>query len=405
MTDALTAQSTLGADGGRVERPDSLAAAAALLSESHGTVLLRGGGTKLDWGGLVTDTDLVVDTSELRGVLTHNPADMTASVRAGTRLTDLQEHLAKDNQWLALDPPTATRGATVGGLLAAADSGPSRLRYGGLRDLVIGVTLVLADGTVARSGGHVIKNVAGYDLAKLVHGSLGSLALVAEVVVRLHPRPAASLTVAGRADASQATAAVLSLAAGPLEPAAVEWIGGAESGTLYVREDGSATHVETAGTRTVHLLRTLGVGAEPLSSDEARVAWQDHATAVLGDDDETVLRVSSRPSDLAHLVQHAAEAARTSGLTLQVVSSAGLGLHTFRLRGGGAAGHARAVTVMRECALGRRASVLLRQRSDEVNRLVDALDPPPTTAALLRQVKAQFDPAGRLAPARFAPWY
>jgi len=405
LTDLSRPGGALGGDSARVERPDSLAAAAELLRQSHGTVLLCGGGTKLDWGGLVTDPDLVVHTRDLRGVLTHNPADMTASVRAGTTLTDLQEHLDGDNQWLALDPPTATRGATVGGLLAAGDSGPSRLRYGGLRDLVIGVTLVLADGTVARSGGHVIKNVAGYDLAKLVHGSLGSLALVAEVVVRLHPRPAASLTVAGPADAAQATAAALALAASPLEPAAVEWVGGAESGTLYVREDGSASHVETAGTRTVQLLQTLGVVAQTLSSDEGRAAWHDHATAVIGSNDETVLRVSSRPSDLAHLVRHAAEAARASGVTLQVVSSAGLGLHTFRLRGGEAADHARAMTVVREYALSRHASVLLRQRPDEVNRLVDALGPPPSTAALLGQIKAQFDPAGRLAPARFAPWY
>jgi len=392
-------------DRARVERPDSVAAAAALLRDSRGTVLLRGGGTQLDWGGLATDPDLVVDTSELAGVLTHNPADMTASVRAGTRLTDLQDHLAGDNQWLALDPPTATRGATVGGLLAAGDSGPSRLRYGGLRDLVIGVTLVLADGTVARSGGHVIKNVAGYDLAKLVHGSLGSLALVAEVVVRLHPRPAVSLTVAGPADAAQATAAALALAASPLEPAAVEWVGGADFGTLYVREDGSAAYVETAAARTIQLLHTLGVAAHTLPPDEAGGAWYDHAAAVIGATDETVLRVSSRPSELASLVRHAAEAARASGVSLHVVSSAGLGLHTFRLRGSEPAGHAQAMTATRDHAVSGGASVLLRQRPPEVNELVDALGPPPSTAALLGQVKAQFDPAGRLAPGRFTPWY
>ncbi|MCY7343594.1 MAG: FAD-binding oxidoreductase, partial [Pseudonocardia sp.] len=198
-----------------VARPATVAETAAVLGDSAGTVLVRGGGTKLDWAGRVPDPDLVLDTTGLTGVLTHNPGDMTASVRAGSTLTALQEHLAASGQWLALDPPDA--GATLGGLLAAGDSGPSRLRYGGLRDHVIGVTLVLADGTVARSGGHVIKNVAGYDLAKLMYGSLGSLAVVAEVVLRLHPRPAASLTITGPADAAHATAAVLALAASPLE--------------------------------------------------------------------------------------------------------------------------------------------------------------------------------------------
>ena len=205
MTDVGTTDRT-GTRGAPVEQPRTLAQAADLLRDSTGSVLVRGSGTKGDWAGRVVDPELILDTTELRGVLTHNPADMTASVRAGTPLNELQHLLARSGEWLALDPPTAGRGATVGGLLAAGDSGPSRLRYGGLRDLGIGVTLVLADGQVARSGGHVIKNVAGYDLAKLANGSLGSLALVAEVVVRLHPRPPASTTPAGPAPPASAKA-------------------------------------------------------------------------------------------------------------------------------------------------------------------------------------------------------
>ncbi|MDQ3103832.1 MAG: FAD-binding oxidoreductase, partial [Actinomycetota bacterium] len=209
MSRLLTTTPGETAASGRVEAPGTLTEVSALLGGTTGTLLVRGAATKLDWAGRVTDPDLVVDTAALQGMLTHNPADMTASVRAGTPLQVLQETLAEEGQWLALDPPSASVGATVGGLLAAGDSGPSRLRYGGLRDLVIGVTLVLADGTLARAGSHVIKNVAGYDLSKLVHGSLGSLAVIAEVIVRLHPRPPASATAVGPADAAQATAATL----------------------------------------------------------------------------------------------------------------------------------------------------------------------------------------------------
>ena len=245
MTESLTQPRPETAGG--VVRPTTVAEAAQVLSGSTGSVLFRGGATQLDWAGRVPDPDLVVDTTDLSGVLTHNAGDMTASVRAGTTLIALQDQLAGAGQWLALDPPTASAGATVGGLLAAGDSGPSRLRYGGIRDLVIGVTIVLADGTVARSGGHVIKNVAGYDLAKLVHGSLGSLALVAEVVVRLHPLPERSVTFTGDADAAQATAAALALAASPLEPAAVEWASAADAGRLLVRVDGTEAPVDAAG--------------------------------------------------------------------------------------------------------------------------------------------------------------
>lgn len=390
--------------GQRHARPTTVAGTAEVLRGSTGSVLVRGGGTQLDWAGRVPDPDLVLDTTALTGVLTHNPGDMTASVRAGTTLTALQAELAGSGQWLALDPPTAGTGATLGGLLATGDSGPSRQRYGGLRDHVIGVTLVLADGTVARSGGHVIKNVAGYDLAKLAYGSLGALAVVAEVVLRLHPRPATSLTVAGPADARQATAAALALAASPLEPASLEWVSG-EPGTLLVRVDGTAGPVHASGTRLVALLAEHGVTAAPLSDADATTAWSDHAAAVRGAPGETVVRVSGLPSDLAALAGDLAAAAGPAGVGTHLVSAAGLGLHTVRLHGATAAAHAGVLAALRRHADARGASVLLRHRDPALDDLVDALGPPPSTAALLRGVKAQFDPAGRLAPGRFQPWF
>ena len=392
--------------GGRLEYPTTVADAAQLLRETDGTVLFRGRATKLDWAGRVDSPDLVLDTTRLEGILTHNPADLTASVRAGTTLTALQEHLSADGQWLALDPPTAQAGATIGGLLTTGDSGPSRLRYGGLRDLVIGVTLVLPDGTVARSGGHVIKNVAGYDLAKLAYGSLGSLALVAEVVVRLHPRPASSVTTAAVVDANAATTATLSIAASPLEPAAVEWVSdGDSSGHLYVRIDGTAAYVEASAQRLVSLLAGLGITASPLSDHDARSAWQAHSSAVLGTDHETVVRIAGLPSDLGSLAGHARQIAAAADLEVQLVSSAALGLQTVRLQGGEPTAHAQVFNAIRERALQQGASVLLRSRRPELDTFVDALGPAPSTVDLLRRIKAQFDPTSRCAPGRFRPWY
>lgn len=214
----------------RTERPGLVREAAELIRDTKGPLLFRGGGSKLGWGAPVDEPETLIETSRLSGLLTHNAADLTASARAGTTLTELRQSLAGAGQWLAIDPASEDDGATIGGVLATADSGPSRLRYGSLRDLVIGVTIVLADGTVARSGGHVIKNVAGYDLAKLLYGSLGSLGLIAEVVFRLHPRPVESRTIVGSADASTALDATLRLTSSAAEPAAVEWIQDGGSG-------------------------------------------------------------------------------------------------------------------------------------------------------------------------------
>ncbi len=411
MTDLQNASPDVTPTGpvGTEERPRTVAEAAGLLRRTAGTVLVRGGATKLDWAGRVDQPDLILDTAELRGVLTHNPADMTASVRAGTTLEELQRQLAGDGQWLALDPPTSSTGATVGGLLAAGDSGPSRLRYGGLRDLVIGVTLVLADGTVARSGGHVIKNVAGYDLAKIVNGSLGSLALIAEVVVRLHPRPEASLTIAGPATAAQATAAALALAASPHEPAAVEWVSNpgasGRTGQLLVRVDGTSAFVDGAGGRVRDLLAGLDVHASALSPVESTQVWQAQAGAVRGLEGETSLRICGLPGDFARLAERGIQLATDSGLDLQLVSSTALGIHTVRLGGGATSAHAAAVTALRAEAVSQGATVLLRSRPPELDRLVDALGPPPSSVELLRRVKDQFDPAGRWAPGRFRAWY
>jgi glycolate oxidase FAD binding subunit len=161
-------------------------------------VVARGGGTKIDWGSPPERCDVVLSTSRIEGIVDHEPADLVCVVRGGTTLRRVQEALASApgfRQRLMLDPPHGA-GATIGGVVATAASGPLRTRFGTPRDLVIGASFVLSDGTVARSGGKVVKNVAGFDVAKLLVGSLGTLAVITEVAFRLHPVPAASRTVA-----------------------------------------------------------------------------------------------------------------------------------------------------------------------------------------------------------------
>src|SRR6266508_3278743 len=186
-------------DGARAKwlaQPSSTTETAEVLRAAHEAGLrtvVRGGGTKLGWGNPPAGVDLVLSTARLGRVLEHAAGDLVTRVEAGVRLADLQAELAPAGQLLGLDPPEA--GATVGGVVAANASGPRRLRYGTVRDLLIGITVVLADGTVAHSGGKVVKNVAGYDLGKLFAGSLGTLGVIVEAIFRLHPVPAASAVV------------------------------------------------------------------------------------------------------------------------------------------------------------------------------------------------------------------
>src|SRR3989454_1933580 len=164
------------------------AAALRLSSEARLAVIPRGGATKLAWGNSPSRADLILSTTRLNRVLEHAWADLTVTVEAGCTFQTLQETLAQHGQRLALDPLWPEK-ATVGGILSTNDSGALRLRFGSLRDLIIGVTIALPDGTLASSGGKVVKNVAGYDLPKLVTGALGTLGVITRAVFRLHPLP------------------------------------------------------------------------------------------------------------------------------------------------------------------------------------------------------------------------
>jgi glycolate oxidase FAD binding subunit len=166
---------------------DEVATVMKFANENSLTVTPIGGGTKQTWGDAVA-TNIYIDLTRLNRVIEHPWQDLTCTVQAGCTWQHLQETLKKHNQFVALDPLWPER-ATVGGILATNDSGALRHKYGSLRDLVIGMTLVLADGTIARSGGKVVKNVAGYDLCKLLTGSLGTLAIITESTFRLHPLP------------------------------------------------------------------------------------------------------------------------------------------------------------------------------------------------------------------------
>jgi glycolate oxidase FAD binding subunit len=171
-----------------------LAAVLRLANDANLAVIPRGGGTKLTWGNAPQRADLVLSTARLNQIIEHVWADLTVSVEAGCAVAALQSALAQHGQRLAIDPLWPER-ATIGGILSTNDSGALRLRFGALRDLIIGITIALPDGTLASSGGKVVKNVAGYDLPKLMTGAFGTLGVITRAIFRLHPLPRLTRTL------------------------------------------------------------------------------------------------------------------------------------------------------------------------------------------------------------------
>lgn len=360
-------------------RPSTLAGARDAMRDSPGPLLLRGGGTKLGWGASGEPAATVVETTDLDPPIEHNAGDMTAAVGAGMRLSRLQAELSPAGQWLAVDPPSVGAGATVGGIIASGDCGPRRLRYGPVRDIVIGMTVVLSDGAVARSGGRVIKNVAGYDVAKLFAGSFGTLGLIARVAVRLHPAPQATATaVASGDDPARLAAAAAALARLPLEADCIDvgWSGGA--GRVLVRF-GGATAADRAQAAAE---RIEGLAVETVTDDVE--LWARHRAGQRSPDG-IVVKVSGRPTDLAA----ALEAARKAGGT--AVARAALGLSWIALPAGGD------LVALRQALSPRACSVL-----DGAGRVADpwpAVDE--GTLAVMERVKARFDPARAFRPGAF----
>src|SRR5450755_4734834 len=209
-----------------VAAPASLDEASAVMRAAAGlglAVVPRGGGTRLGWGCAPGRCDLIVETRLMNAVIEHAAGDLVARIQAGVPVRHLSAVLGEAGQRLALDPPATHDGGTIGGLLATGAAGPLRLRYGTPRDLLIGITVVRADGAVTRSGGKVVKNVAGYDLGKLYTGSYGTLGVIAEAAFRLHPLPAATAFVTDDVYGAAAVAQAVSAAAGSdLAPSAVE---------------------------------------------------------------------------------------------------------------------------------------------------------------------------------------
>jgi glycolate oxidase FAD binding subunit len=393
--------------GGTAEVSDVLRAAAG-----HGlAVVPRGRGTKMTWGRPPEQADLVVDLSRMSAVLDHAAGDLIVEAQAGTLLSEVQTTVGSAGQRLSLDE--SVPGSSIGGALATNLSGPGRVAVGTARDLLLGVTVVRADGVVAKAGGRVVKNVAGYDLGKLVIGSFGTLVVVAEAVFRLHPVPAARRVVrvpfGSAEDAGQLVQRVVhdQLVAAAVE---VDWPADGP-GTVQVLLEGTEAGVDKRATAMAAL---LGEGAEvsaDLPAGWGRLPWDDPPSprddAPTPRDDAlaagraTALKATCALSRVAAVLDAARRAADAAGVGVTLRGSGGAGvLYGALPADADPAAVGNIVTRLREECTASGGSLVVLDGSAEVKAAVDTWGPVPAID-LMRRVKEQFDPERRLAPGRF----
>jgi glycolate oxidase FAD binding subunit len=367
-----------------VVRPTTVDQVAEVLTAAAAdgrTVVPVGGRSKLTWAAPPESCDLLLDLTGLDRVVEHVAGDLTVVAEAGVRLADLQAQVGRAGQLLGLDPPEA--GATLGGVVSANASGPRRLRYGTTRDLLIGITVVLADGTVAHAGGKVVKNVAGYDLGKLFTGAHGTLGVVVSTTWRLHPVPPARRVVTLELpDAAAAGPVSVALARSTLTPSAVELIAGADgTARLVVLFESIAESVAGQAGAAVALLGG-GEESEDLPEDFGRRP---------GGADDVLLRLAHAPASLSTVL-----GALPAGTAL--AAHAATGVTYAAVPAGEAVG---ALPGLRAAIAPHDGTAVVLRAPDAVREHLDHWGPVGDSLDLMRRVKERFDPERRMSPGRF----
>jgi len=404
---------------------EEVSAVIARVSELGLPVIPWGGGTAASVGMPSARAGLVLGLRRLNRLVEHEPGDLTVTVEAGMTVGELQAALSGRGQWLSLDPADAER-ATIGGVLATNASGPRRHLYGTARDLLIGVTVVTAEGAIVKGGGKVVKNVAGYDLPKLFVGSYGTLGVIVEATFKLRPRPDDERLVCVSFDRlKDASAAVRALMASDLIPDAVELLdataafgaggtGGAlglgrtlaptPGAVLVVGFDGLGEQVEWQCAGLARLTAGLGGRAPQALASEAwpKLALGARAAFPVA---TAVMAFVVLPTQVAELMEQGAGAARARGLAAAWAAHAGVGVVSAAL----SAGHepsepapiAAVLAEWREIARAGGGLATLEWAPLAVKSQVAVWDDPGAAGRIMQRIKAELDPKNVLNPGRF----
>lgn len=381
-------------------QPHDAASAAAMLAAATArgeTLLPRGSGTKLERSP--DDTSRIISTRGLSLGLAHYAGDLVATAPAGCTLREVNARLASERQWIPLDPPHA-EDATIGGIVATNDSGPRRHRFGAPRDLIIGIEVALTSGTVARAGGRVVKNVAGYDLGRLFCGSRGSLGLITAVTFKLAPRAHASKTVVARFPRAQdAIAAALDLARSPaLTPTAIELV--VPDTRLLVRFESTEQATHLMAQSATDLLSTAAAQVTTIEEGAEQGEWAAHhqlesSRGEATSHDEAMMSISVLPTASASFFDDIERTATATGIGWGATGRAALGLFRLRLSGD-AESLRRSAPAIRDAAVRRGGHAQALVGADMLSGVMDPLGPLGSSAALALAVKRRFDPSGVL---------
>jgi len=346
----------------------------------------------MDWGRPPATVHILLSTKRLSALVAHEYHDLTATAQAGARIADVNRELARHGQWLPIESPFED--TTIGGAIATNDSGPLRHRYGTPRDVLIGIRLALTDGRVIKAGGNVVKNVAGYDLGKLMSGSHGSLAAIASATFKLTPLPGASTTLVARFDdAGSMLKALEGINGSQLESSACEIRAGIRDPGSGIREVQLLLKFEsTPGALSAHVQRARGlVGSaicDVVASEAEAALWREHARA-LWDAPGAVVRAAWLPASLGGVLAFIDKA----GAEIELAGRAAIGAGLLRI-GDDAATQRRVIDSMRRGDLFRHVVVL--RASSELKQTIDVWGELGDAGRLGASVKRMLDPNGIL---------
>lgn len=358
-------------------------------------VIPRGGGTKLWLGNRPHKVDFILSTERLNRVIEHAWGDMTATVEAGCTIGNVQRTLKEHSQRLAADP-LQPEAATIGGLLATAESGTLRIRYGAVRDLVLGVEMALPDGSVIKAGGKVVKNVAGYDLCKLVIGSLGTLGVITRAVFRLHSIPAATATYSTViSTASEANKTVLAILDSQLVYTGLQVRAQAAGEfAIDVRFEGIS---ESLQDQYVKLSQVAPGRTFAESGDDV---WMARQRLFLNAGSSVISKCSVLPKQIGSLCDAVFRQAESAQLAATLVIQ-GTGVGEVRLDAAQQQPRAEMLEALRGELERLQGTLIVAQCPISIKERLDMWGTPKDALPLMQQIKAKFDPARTLNPGRY----
>jgi len=375
-----------------------LAEAVRICSDASATTSPWGGGTAMFLGNPPRSIDVVAKTTRLNQMIEHDHANLTATLQSGLTLGALQAALAPQKQFLPFDPPAPER-STVGGIVAANLNGPRRSGYGNVRDLVIGMKVVLASGDIVKAGGKVVKNVAGYDMCKLFTGSLGTLGIITEVTLRVAPIAAQSVSVIATGTLTKTTECASQLTSTKLLPTAVHLLNTskASSWQLAVRFDGFAETVARQTHELARMAQRLGLSQEVIDGEKQQQHWQSIADLPLRQG-RLVYRLTVPRGTLEHTIS---TIVGWTDIEPALAICADVAIGTLWLVV--AANQAAVALFPRLIALAQQqhGHAIIFAAPSQLKQAVDVWGPTTSGHALMRKIKQEFDPSGLFNPGRF----